>query len=144
MASSVFNGTDLVLKFVADGGTLEELGHSTSCSLSITHDLPEATTKDSAGWSEVISGTRSFEISFDGLVDYTDDASSKNNADTIITLVNNRSKVDFTFGTATTGDQLISGEGYIASIEVSAEMESAVTYSGTITGTGSLTISTNA
>jgi len=143
MASSVFNGTDLVLKFIADGGTVIPLGHSTSCSLSITHDLPEATTKDSGGYSEVISGTRSFEVSFDGLVDYTDTGNSKQNADTIITLVNNRSKIDFTFGTAITGDQLISGEGFISSIEVSGEMESAVTYSGTITGTGSLTIATN-
>ena len=144
MASTVFNGTDLVLKLVADGGTLEPLGHSTSCSLSITHDLPEATTKDSNGYAEVISGLRSFEISFDGLVDYTDEANSKTNADGILTLIDNRSKVDFTFGTAATGDQLITGEGFISSLEVSAEMESAVTYSGSITGTGAITISTNA
>jgi len=143
MASTVFNGTDLVLKLVADGGTLEPLGHSTSCSMTINHDLPEATSKDSGGYSEAISGLRSFEVSFDGLVDYTDEGSSKTNADGIITLVNNRSKVDFTFGTATTGDQLITGEGFISSIEVSAEMESAVSYSGTITGTGAITISTN-
>lgn len=143
MASTVFNGTDLVLKLVADGGTLEPLGHSTSCSMTINHDLPEATSKDSAGYSEVISGLRSFEVSFDGLVDYTDEGSSKTNADGIITLVNNRSKIDFTFGTAVSGDQLITGEGFISSIEVSAEMESAVSYSGTITGTGAITISTN-
>jgi len=143
MASTVFNGTDLVLKLVADGGTLEPLGHSTSCSLSITHDLPEATTKDSNGYAEVISGLRSFEISFDGLVDYTDEGNDITNADGILTLINNRSKVDFTFGTATSGDQLITGEGFISSLEVSAEMESAVTYSGSITGTGAITISTN-
>jgi len=40
MASSVFNGTNLVLKLIADGGTLEALGYSTSCSMTITHDLP--------------------------------------------------------------------------------------------------------
>ena len=143
MASTVFNGTDLVLKIIADGGTLEPLGHSTSCSLSITNDLPEATTKDSGGYAEVIAGLRSFEISFDGLVDYTDEANAKTNADGIISLVNSRSKIDFSFGTAVSGDQLISGEGFISSIEVSSEMESAVTYSGTITGTGALTLATN-
>lgn len=143
MASTVFNGTDLVLKFIADGGTLEPLGHSTSCSLTITHDLPDATTKDSGGYAEVISGLRSFEISFDGLVDYTDDGTSQN-ADTIALLINGRNKVDFSFGTATSGDQLITGEGFISSLEVSAEMESAVTYSGSITGTGSLTFADNA
>lgn len=144
MASTVFNGTDLVLKFIADGGTLEPLGHSTSCSMSITHDLPDATTKDSGGFSEVISGLRSFEISFDGLVDYTDDGNSKQNVDSILALITGRNKVDFSFGTATTGDEVISGEGFIASLEISAEMESAVTYSGTITGTGSLTVADNA
>ena len=143
MASTVFNGTDLVLKFIEDGGTLEPLGHSTSCSMTITHDLPDATTKDSSGFSEVISGLRSFEISFDGLVDYTDDGTAQN-ADTIIALITGRNKIDFTFGTATSGDQLISGEGFIASLEISAEMESAVTYSGSITGTGSLTVADNA
>lgn len=144
MASTVFNGTDLVLKIVADGGTLEPIGHSTSCTLSITNDMPEATSKDSAGYAEVIAGLRSFEISFDGLVDYTDEATGSTNADGIITLVNSRSKIDFSFGTAVSGDQLISGEGFISSIEVTGEMESVTTYSGTITGTGSLTIATNA
>jgi predicted secreted protein len=143
MASTVFNGTDLVLKFIGDGGTLEPLGHSTSCSMSITHDLPDATTKDSGGFSEVISGLRSFEISFDGLVDYTDGGNSKQNVDTILALITGRNKVDFSFGTATTGDEVISGEGFIASLEISAEMESSVTYSGSITGTGSLTVATN-
>ncbi len=143
MASTVFNGTDLVLKVIGDGGTLEPLGHSTSCTLSITNDMPEATTKDSAGYAEVISGLRSFEISFDGLVDYTDEAGSSKNVDFLITSINSRTKIDFSFGTAVSGDQLISGEGFISAIEVSGEMESTVTYSGTITGSGALTIATN-
>lgn len=143
MASTVFNGTDLVLKVIADGGTLEPLGHSTSCSMTINHDLPEATSKDSSGYSEVISGLRSFELSFDGLVDYTDDGTAQN-VDHITAFINSRNKIDFSFGTATSGDQLISGEGFISSLEISGEMESAVTYSGTIIGTGALTFATNA
>ena len=81
-----------------------------------------------------------FEISFDGLVDYTD----SQNAAEFINHIKDRDKLDFSFGTAATGDQLIEGECRVASIEVSGEMESAVTYSGTLTGTGALTISTNA
>ena len=57
--------------------------------------------------------------------------------------VDNRDKIDFSFGTAASGDQLIEGECRVASIEVTGEMEGAVTYSGTLTGTGALTISTN-
>jgi predicted secreted protein len=143
MASSVFNGTNLVLKLIADGGTLEALGHSTSCSMTITHDLPEATTKDSSGFQEVISGLRSAEISFDGLIDYTDAGNSLRNVDGIASLITGRNKIDWSFGTATTGDTVFTGEGFIASLEQTAEMESAATYSGTITVTGTITQSTN-
>ena len=139
MASTVFNGTNLVLKAIEDGGTLATIGHTTSCTLSMSVDLPDATSKDSGGYAENINGLRSFEISFDGLVDYTD----AQNAAEFITHINSRDKLDFTFGTAATGDQLITGECRVSSIEVSAEMESAVTYSGTLVGTGAITLSTN-
>lgn len=142
MASSVFNGTNLVLKFAADGGTLEALGHSTSCSMTISQDLPEATTKDSSGFQEVISGLRSAEISFDGLIDYTDTSDSLKNVDGIASLITGRNKIDWSFGTAVTGDTIFTGEGFIASLEQSAEMESPATYSGTITVTGAITQAT--
>tara|TARA_B100001059_G_scaffold65407_1_gene61659 strand:- start:1953 stop:2384 length:432 start_codon:yes stop_codon:yes gene_type:complete len=143
MASSVFNGTNLVLKFVADGGTLEALGHSTSCSMTISQDLPEATTKDSAGFQEVISGLRSAELSFDGLIDYTDTADSLKNVDGIASLITGRTKIDWSFGTSATGDTVFTGEGFISSLEQSAEMESPATYSGSITVTGAISQSTN-
>ncbi len=143
MASTVFNGTNLVLKFQTDGGSLEALGHSTSCSMTISQDLPEATTKDSAGFAEHISGLRSAEISFDGLIDYTDNANSLKNADTIATLITGRNKIDWSFGTAVSGDTLFTGEGFISTLEQSAEMESPATYSGSITVTGAITQATN-
>ena len=116
------------------------LGHTTSATLTITHDLPESTSKDSSGFQEVISGLRSGEISFEGLVDYTDTL----NHDEIFTMVSNRSKVDFTFGTIITGDAVLSGEGFISSLEINADMESAVTFSGTIVTTGAITQANNA
>jgi predicted secreted protein len=139
MASTVYNGTNLLLKFIADGGTLATIGHSTSASLSLSMDAPEATSKDSGGYQEVIAGLRSGEISFEGLVDYTD----TQNVPAMATLMENRSKIDWSFGTTTTGDTVFSGEGFITSIETSGEMESAVTYSGTIVTTGSITTAVN-
>ena len=38
MASTVYNGTNLLLKFIADGGTLATIGHSTSATLSLSMD----------------------------------------------------------------------------------------------------------
>ena len=139
MASTVYNGTNLLLKFIADGGTLATIGHSTSATLSLSMDAPEATSKDSAGYQEVIAGLRSGEISFEGLVDYTD----SQNLPEMATLMDNRTKIDWSFGTTTTGDTVFSGEGFITSIETTGEMESAVTYSGTIVTTGSITTAVN-
>lgn len=131
--SGVFNGTNLLIKV---GGTV--IGHTTSCTLSISHDIADATTKDSAGWSEGISGLRSGEISFDGLVDYAD----ANSAIDLIDLISTRAKVTCVFGTAATGDTIYTAQGFIASIEQTGEMEAAVTFSGSITLTGSIVAST--
>ena len=133
--TGVFNGTNLLLKVEGD-----TIGHTTSCSLTISHDLPDATTKDSNGFSEVISGLRSGEISFEGLVDYSDAASAIELIDYIL----NRTVVTCVFGTSTTGDAIYTAEGFISSVEQSAEMESTVSYSGSITLTGAIVKSANA
>jgi hypothetical protein len=132
--TGVFNGTNLLLKVEGD-----TIGHTTSCSLTISHDLPDATTKDSNGFSEVISGLRSGEISFEGLVDYSDAASAIELIDYIL----NRTVVTCVFGTSVTGDAIYTAEGYISSVEQSAEMESTVSYSGSITLTGAIVKSAN-
>jgi TP901-1 family phage major tail protein len=132
--TGVFNGTNLLLKFAADGSAAVTIGHSTSCSLSLSNDLPEATTKDSAGFQEVIAGVKSGEISFEGLVAYDDANNAIQAADLLIA----RTKIDWSFGTAESGDAVYSGEGFLSSVEMSAEMESPVTYSGSITVTGAI------
>lgn len=138
MANTVFNGTDLLLKVSSTDGTEANIGHTTSCTISLSNDLPTATTKDSSGFQEVIAGVISGEISFEGLVDYTDSQNAAELADFLLA----RTKLYFEFGTSTTGDQLFEGAGYLNSLEVSAEMESPVTYSGSITITGAITAST--
>lgn len=139
MASTVFNGTDLLIKIADDAGSPTAIGHTTSCTISFTNDMADATTKDSSGFSEVIPAVRSAEISFDGLVDYTDANGGAEIAHKLLT----RQKCDFSFGTAATGDTVYTGEGYISSCEISGTMEEATTYSGTITVTGAITESTN-
>ena len=132
--TSVFNGTNLLLS--VEGNVL---GHTTSCSLSLSNDLPEATTKDSNGFQEVIAGVISGELSFDGLVDYSDTANAIELADYLLA----RTQITCVFGTAATGDAIYTAEGYLSSVEQSAEMESPVSYSGSITLTGAITKSLN-
>jgi predicted secreted protein len=140
MASTVFNGSNLLIKVADDGSSPTTIGHSTSCTISFTNDMAAATTKDSSGFSEVIAGLRSAEISFDGLIDYTDGSSG--GAEIAHKLLT-RQKCDFSFGTAATGDTVYTGEGFISSCEISGTMEEAVTYSGTITVTGAIVESVN-
>ena len=135
--TGVFNGTDLLLK-LTDGTSIATstiIGHSTSCSLSLSNDLPEATTKDSSGFQEVIAGVKSGEISFEGLIAYDDDANPVDFADILIA----RRAVTWTFGTADAADTVYTGSGFLSSVEMSAEMESPATYSGSITINGAIT-----
>ena len=132
--TGVFNGTNLILKIESVA-----LGHTTSCSLSLNNDLPEATTKDSSGFQEVIAGVMSGELSFDGLVAYDDTANAIELADYLLA----RTQLTCVFGTTITGDAVYTAEGFLSSVEMSAEMESPVSYSGSITLTGSITKSVN-
>ena len=133
--TGVFNGTNLILK-IEDTA----LGHTTSCSLSLNNDLPEATTKDSNGFQEVIAGVMSGELSFDGLVAYDDTANGIELADYLLA----RTQLTCVFGTIESGDAIFTAEGFLSSVEISAEMESPVSYSGSITLTGAITKSINA
>ena len=135
--TGVFNGTDLLLKLTDSSSiaTSTIIGHSTSCSLSLSNDLPEATTKDSNGFQEVIAGVKSGELSFEGLIAYDDDANPVDFADILIA----RRAVTWTFGTADAADTVYTGSGFLSSVEMSAEMESPATYSGSITINGAIT-----
>ena len=132
--TGVFNGTDLLLK--VEGTTI---GHTTSCSLSLSMDTPEATTKESAGFSEYIGGVKGGEISFEGLVAYDDGANAIEMADYLLA----RTQLTCVFGTAEAGDAIYTAEAFLSSVEMSAEMEAAVTYSGSLTITGAIVKSTN-
>ncbi len=132
--TGVFNGTNLILTIEGD-----TVGHTTSCSMSLSMDTPEATTKDSNGFSEYIGGVKGGEISFEGLIAYDDTSNAIEMADFLLA----RTQLTCVFGTAETGDEIYTAEGFLSSVEMSAEMEAAVTYSGSITITGAITKSTN-
>lgn len=132
--TGVFNGTNLLLKI--EGTTV---GHTTSCSLSLSMDTPEATTKDSAGFSEYIGGVKGGEISFEGLIAYDDSFNAIQAADNLL----NRTQLTCVFGTTESGDAIYTAEAFLTSVEMSGEMEAATTYSGSLIITGAITKSTN-
>jgi predicted secreted protein len=142
---AIFNGTDLILKVSpSDGGTAAKLMHSTSVSLDIAMDTIDVSTKDSAGFLDIIGGQKSFSLSADGLMDFNPTTVADTEVDELTTQMLARTKVTFSFTLATTatGDYFYSGSGFLTSITISGGVEDAPTYSCTIQGTAALTVTT--
>jgi predicted secreted protein len=140
--TGIFNGTNLVVLV----GT-EVVAHSTSCSLTVSADLPDSTTKSSGGWAEQIAGLRSWSLTTDGLATVEPTGTSYVVGD-IFSALNGRTAVTVKFTTVNgntpiVGDLIWSGLAFVESLDISADMESPVTYSVSFTGQGQLTQATN-
>ena len=140
--TGIFNGTNLVVLV----GT-EVVAHSTSCSLSVSVDLPDSTTKSSGGWADQIGGLKSWSLTTDGLATVDPTGASYVVGD-IFTQLASRTAVTVKFTTVSgstpvVGDLIWSGLAFIESMDVTADMESPATYSVSFTGTGQLTQATN-
>jgi predicted secreted protein len=141
--TGIFNGTNLVVLV----GT-EIIAHATSCSLSVSNDLPDATTKSSGGWAQQIAGLRSWSLTTDGLAT-VDPTSTNFVVGDIFSALNARTTVTVKFTTVNgntpiVGDLVWSGSAFVESLDITADMESPATYSVSFTGFGQLTQATNA
>jgi predicted secreted protein len=128
---ALINGTNLVIKIAGN-----PIMKATTASLEMSVDMPDATTKDSAGWAEFFAGVRSWTLSTDGLIDYASSGSVE--TDELVALLIARNPVAVTFSTSTAGDMVLSGNAYITSISQTADMESPSGYSVSFQGTGTL------
>jgi len=136
--AGIFNGTLLVVKI---GGVA--VAHSTSCSLSVSTDLPDSTTKDSGGWAQQIQGLRSWSVSTDGLA-VIESAAAGVNVEDLFSSIGSRTDVALTFSTFVSGDKIWTGTAQVESLDFSGDMESPATFSASFTGTGALVMTTNA
>jgi predicted secreted protein len=142
--TGVFNGTSLV---VLIGGQV--IAHSTSCSLSLAVDAPDASDKEAAGWAVEIGGQKSWSVTTDGLSTVVPGAlASYVSTDELMILAAARTAVTLKFTTVTgttpvTGDVYWSGDAFIESVDITADMENPVTFSVSFKGTGALATGTN-
>ena len=141
---AIFNGTDLILKVQEANGSADEfkLLHSQNVSLSINVDTIDVSTKDSAGFRDLLGGQKSFSLSADGLYDFSPTAGTTTDPSDLVTQMLARTAVTFTFTygqSLSTGDTYYTGSGFITSFEVSGGVEDAPVYSATIEGSGSIT-----
>ena len=137
---AIFNGTDLILKVSpSSGGTEAKLMHSQNVSISMNVDTIDISTKDSAGFRDLLGGQKSFSLSADGLMDF-EAAAGDTDVQELFTQALARTSVTFVFGIDDASLYNMSGSGFITSIEVSGGTEDAPTYSVSIEGTGALTV----
>ena len=96
------NSTDVVIQVSSDDVTYEIIGKMTSASLAVSMATRDTSTKDSAGWMEILEGQKSWTLSGEGLVVYSN--SGKATPDDLFTFVSNRSKVYVKFGSTNTDE----------------------------------------
>lgn len=110
--------------------------HSTDATLSFSMATRDATTKDSAGYEEVLEGLRSWEISGTAMLAFD----AANGVDELSVIALARTATTIRFSTNVSGDTFWSGTGYITSFEPSAPgQEETATFSFSFKGTGTLT-----
>lgn len=105
------------------------LGHSTQSRFSLNVDLPDATSKDSLGFKEVIAGIRSGSISVAGLVDYSDTI----NFDQLASMVLTKEVNEWVFTQEAFEGITLTGKWYINNVEQVGDMENLVSYDLEIT-----------
>lgn len=107
----------------------ERLANTTSVSLDIANNIIEVTTKPTGGYREVLSGVRLHSISFEGIDDSV-------NPDLFRRYFREGAVIDFR---VTFDNYSLVGTGVIDSLSTTGASDEAVTYSGTIVGSGEIT-----
>lgn len=132
MASTKINGTKIL---VYSAGTA--IGAATSHSLTIESDTMDVTTKDSAGWAEILPTLKSWSIDVEALLTF--DETPKRAYDYLYDAFIARTELTVKFSSEVSGEDKYYGQAYITSAPIEAPMEDKVTYSVTFQGTGALT-----
>ncbi len=132
--ATITNSTNLAVYI---GGV--KVGCSTDASLSVAHALRDISCKDSAAWTDVAPGIRSWNISGSGLYAYD----STYGGDELINALTDRTLLTVELSTEVSGETRWSGSGYLTECSVSSPgREENVSYSFTIEGNGALTSAT--
>ena len=135
-AANQLNGTLCLFKLGASPATIALVEDAT---FTITSALPEASTKDSAGFRELLAsaGLKAGSISVNGKASFV---ATTGNFAILSAAVLNRANLGFTFGPATGGVN-ITGTCRAGEVSVSSPMEESCTISGSFETTGSFAVS---
>jgi hypothetical protein len=130
------NGTLCLFKLGASPTTIALVEDAT---FTITSDLPESSTKDSAGFRELLAnaGLRSGTITVNGKADFT---ATTGNFAVLSKAVLDRANLGFAFGPESGGVN-ITGSCRAGEVSLGSPMEESCTISGNFETTGSFVVS---
>lgn len=128
--AGIINATDIAIYI-----STSKVAHTTSAELSVSADMIDITTKDSAGWGENMPGKKSWELSGEGKFSFDAGYSPED----LFTAMVNKTKLSVKLKTATSGNDEYAGDCYITSWSVSAGVEDAASFSFAFQGTGAIT-----
>jgi hypothetical protein len=114
----------------------DKLLHTTNAALNLEQDLPDVTTKESAGWAEHINGLRKWSIDFEGKYDEVGSGVTPN--EIMAAIIARTADTVIQFAPLSGGTAGWTGNGTYKSIKLGGDMESGITYSGSIQGNGAL------
>jgi predicted secreted protein len=118
----------------------EAIARLTGYSLEINKETVDITSFDSAGWKEFLVDLKEWNISFDGIVVRQSAADSKKDYEELLNeLITNDSAVALVIEDSSTAVN-ISGNGFLTGLPLSGSLGDKQTMSGTIQGTGVLTV----
>ena len=126
----IMNGTKLAVY-----NSTTKLAHATDCSIEISMDTIDTTTKDSAGWRDILPGLRQASVNTSHL--YEDSASE--GVDELWAAFLARTPLTLRFSTEVVGEERFTGSFYLTSLSLSGGVEDAATYSATFELSGALT-----
>ena len=128
----VFTGTTSGAEVVVD--------NVTECSISMSTDMRDITTKTSGGWRELLPGLKSASLSLSGL--FAEDATNGYNQLVDNQIAGELLYIEFTNTGAgsvgNAGDEQFTVSGYITSLEQSAGVEDNVGFSLSVEVTGTV------
>lgn len=135
--TGIINGSDLRVLLAVEDGTELIIDNLTDCSISVSTEMKDTTTKNNAGYKDVLPGMHSATLSFSAY--YASDSAAGTGYNDLIDFQIAKSKLDVRFshvlGALTTenaDDERFQLKGYITSLELSGGTEDSSTYSCTM------------
>lgn len=134
MASTMYKGKNLRIKL--DGGVIY---HATDCNFSSDIEIEKIATKDTNG-NLKITGAYDWNLSSSGVVANKPSGGAQEDFKSLLDKHKSGAEVDIEFTTGDVGDVIISGVGFIKSIQVKAPEKGFATSDVTIEGSGDYTV----